>query len=392
MATPSQADGKADRPGERADAPGAAGAHIVVLVHGIRTRAPWYVTVRDALQNAGYPTELTNYGRYDLFRFLLPVPFFKAWAARDVETDIRAAIAHHQAKSVSIIAHSFGTYVTAWIVKRRFDLKFRHVIFCGSVVKARFPFEQLRERIEGTIVNEVGTKDIWPILAESMTWGYGATGAFGFSRPRVFDRYHRGLSHSAFLNADFCRQCWIPVLRGDAPAFNDAPEKPPWWLQLLSVLQVKYIVLALIALWIASLVCRAPAREAFVPTGDVHFAGEQISRLVAEAEAPCGAWCPERLQCTRCMRTTAMESAVERLVQCRPRELRLVYRDPTVALERLSSGPIPCLEVSGVEQGRLEVKVDRSRADELPVPGGNSIWACGCNADAKQQVLKIVTQ
>jgi pimeloyl-ACP methyl ester carboxylesterase len=168
------------------------GPHVVVLVHGIRTRAAWYVEVRDALIKDGFQVELTNYGRFDLFRFLLPIPFLKKKAAAEIERDIRAVFSRHRVDTVSVIAHSFGTYIITWILRHRFDINFGRIIFCGSVVKFRFPFQNYSMRHKGTVVNEVGTKDIWPILAESVTWGYGSTGAFGFNRPGVFDRYHRG--------------------------------------------------------------------------------------------------------------------------------------------------------------------------------------------------------
>jgi pimeloyl-ACP methyl ester carboxylesterase len=153
--------------------------HVVVLVHGIRTRAPWYIAVRDELARAGFTVELTNYGRFDVIRFLAPVPWFKAWASADVERDIRDAMRKHDVKTVSIIAHSFGTFVIGRILQKKFDLSFRHLILCGSVVRFRFPFEA-HTRFIDPVINEVGTKDVWPVIAESLTWGYGSTGAFGF--------------------------------------------------------------------------------------------------------------------------------------------------------------------------------------------------------------------
>ena len=58
--------------------------HIVVLVHGIRTYALWQREVRKPLEEQGLIVELTNYGRFDLFRFLIPVPWFRNKAAEEV--------------------------------------------------------------------------------------------------------------------------------------------------------------------------------------------------------------------------------------------------------------------------------------------------------------------
>jgi hypothetical protein len=49
----------------------------VVLVHGIRDFAYWQVGVRQALEARGFIVELTNYERFDLLRFLAPVPWFR---------------------------------------------------------------------------------------------------------------------------------------------------------------------------------------------------------------------------------------------------------------------------------------------------------------------------
>jgi pimeloyl-ACP methyl ester carboxylesterase len=219
--------------------------HVVVLVHGIRTRAKWYVEVQGALKAAGFEVRLSNYGRFDFFKFLLPGPFFLRRAADHVEEDIRAAMADYKVDRVSVIAHSFGTYVIGWILKNK-EIAFKKIIFCGSILKFRFPFQSFSTRFE-SITNEVGTRDIWPILAESATWSYGSTGAFGFYRSPVFDRFHKGLSHSRFLNAAFCQKWWIPVLRGHKPSNADSPEDPPWWLQFLSVVHIKYLFAVLIA-------------------------------------------------------------------------------------------------------------------------------------------------
>jgi pimeloyl-ACP methyl ester carboxylesterase len=216
---------------------------VVVLVHGIRTRAQWYNSVKQALEEKRFRVELSNYGRFGLARFLLPIPLFRTSAAWQVERDIRQAMEDHKTDNVSIIAHSFGTYLIAWLLKNRGDLKFKHIIFCGSVVKFGFPFQYVKDHFK-RIVNEVGTADIWPILAEIVTWGYGSTGSYGINRPGIVDRYHAGVSHSKFLNAEFCHTWWVPVLNGDAPKPADDTVPPPGWLRFLSILQIKYLVLA----------------------------------------------------------------------------------------------------------------------------------------------------
>jgi pimeloyl-ACP methyl ester carboxylesterase len=235
---------------------------VVVLVHGIRTRAQWYNAVAQTLREAGFKVELSNYGRFGLLRFILPIPFFRSSAARKVETAIRSTLEEYRTETVSIIAHSFGTYLITWLLEKRGDLKFNYIIFCGSVVKFNFPFQYFRDHFK-KIVNEVGTADTWPALAEIVTWGYGSTGAYGINNPGIFDRYHQGVSHSKFLTPQFCRDWWVPVLKGEDPKPAENPVSPPAWLRFLSILPVKYLLWGALAATLVYLTI--PHLEKFIP-------------------------------------------------------------------------------------------------------------------------------
>lgn len=226
--------------------------HLVILVHGIRDFALWQETVGRALSEAGFRVEFTNYGRFDLFRFLVPIGYFRRRAIEEVLKQIRIAKHTNSADEISIIAHSFGTYVVSHILQENFDLKFSRIIFCGSVVRYGFPFEQFYQRIEPPILNEVGTRDIWPAVAESVTWGYGSAGTYGFRRPLVKDRWHNGAGHNFFLKPEFCANFWVPHLKnGHVEEASAEPERPRLWIQLLSIVRVKYVALALGALALA---------------------------------------------------------------------------------------------------------------------------------------------
>jgi len=52
--------------------PSQAISDVVILVHGIRTRAAWQDVLRAKLEAHGIQVELTNFGYFDLLRFLLP--------------------------------------------------------------------------------------------------------------------------------------------------------------------------------------------------------------------------------------------------------------------------------------------------------------------------------
>jgi len=218
---------------------------VVALVHGIRDFALWQATLIPTLEAEGFRVEAINYGRLSLLQFLVPFASFRRRAIETVWNQLRIIKQNHPDARLSVIAHSFGTYVVAQLVRQEFDIQFHRIIFCGSVVNYEFPFEQVQERFLPPIVNEVGTRDIWPALAESMTTGYGSAGTYGFRRPLVKDRWHNGARHNFFLSTEFCRRFWAPWLkRGEFVAGEQTPEEPHLWLRILSVLKIKYLVLA----------------------------------------------------------------------------------------------------------------------------------------------------
>ena len=214
----------------------------VILVHGIRTHADWYRDIRDTLSENGYRVHLTNYGTFDLFRFLLPTNYFRNKVKDKIYRQLRLAIQDDPSAEYSIIAHSFGTYIVSNILRDEFDIQIDRLIFAGSVVRYDFPFEQFSDRFKGEILNEVATHDPWPVVAESVTTGYGSAGTFGFKRPRVFDRWHTG-GHSYVLNADHCKSYWLPFLDAGEKKPTDVSTKVPFWIRLLNLIKIKYVVL-----------------------------------------------------------------------------------------------------------------------------------------------------
>lgn len=223
------------------------GLHVVILIHGIRDYALWQANIRAELSSL-FTVESTNYGRFDLIRFILPVKHFRNRAIQTVWKQIRDIRRQYPTARYSFVAHSFGTYVLAHIIANEFDFVAERLVFCGSVLPYDFPFEQFAERFKTPILNEVGTRDIWPALAESVTWGYGSAGTYGFRRPRVHDRWHAGARHGYFLNREFCRRYWVPFLTaGEIEGTADTPQPPQLWVRVISILHMKYLSLLLLA-------------------------------------------------------------------------------------------------------------------------------------------------
>lgn len=226
--------------------------HVIVLIHGIRDFALWQVSIGETLKKAGFVVEHANYGRFNLIEFLTPIPYFRKKAIERVEHQLRIVRDKHKDADISLIAHSFGTYVAAHILSKAFDWRFHRIILCGSVLWRHYPFEHTKGRFTDPILNDVGSRDIWPAFAESITFGYGSIGTYGFLGPYVYDRWHNGAYHGYFLTSEFCETFWVPFLRDgtEAPAAS-VPEEPRWWLKLISIFKIRYVLIVFVAALIA---------------------------------------------------------------------------------------------------------------------------------------------
>lgn len=212
--------------------------------------------LRAQFESEGIIVEPTNYGRFDALKFL--------WGSRRTPVDavwesVRDVRRLYPGANISFLAHSFGTYIVASLLQREFDFKAHRVIFCGSVVHHRFPFNQIAERFTPPLVNETSARDPWPVLGESSTWGYGSAGTYGFKVPRVRDRWHRGFGHSQYLSEEFCKKFWVPFFKSGKIIEGDlVDEKPPFWIQFVSVVRIKYIVLLLLVILLAVYLLKSP--------------------------------------------------------------------------------------------------------------------------------------
>jgi len=200
------------------------------------------------LQTNGFIVQPTNYGYFDVVRFVFPYQLFAGKVINDITRQIRQTMAINKNADYSIVAHSFGTFVIAKILKEHTDLEFNRIIFCGSVLSHRFRLEDYRKNFKEELINEVGTRDFWPVIAEVVTFGYGSSGTYGFRRPPVRDRWHNGKAHSDFLNEEFCKKYWVPLLRDDEIIDDEErAERTPWWVSTISTFQIRFVVPLIVA-------------------------------------------------------------------------------------------------------------------------------------------------
>ena len=221
--------------------------HVIVLVHGIRDIGAWQLRVSRSLDHPGTTTKQVRYGLYPAVRFLFPINL-SGGPVRKVTQALNDLKYEYPKARISVIAHSFGTYVVLKALERDPNLQLWKLIFCGSVANDQLRWSELKRRIgDGKrptcdfIVNDCGTGDRWPVLGAAFGWFYGTAGATGFSEGFVTNRFHRargGASggHGLYFNPDFVTEKWRPFLIEDAepaPGDGEQGEHLPSWVKLL---------------------------------------------------------------------------------------------------------------------------------------------------------------
>jgi pimeloyl-ACP methyl ester carboxylesterase len=191
--------------------------HVIVLLHGIRTRAFWFDVAVPILGGVDrVEVRPLGYGYYNLFRFLFP--FGRGGPQRTILAKIRNIKEEYRRRGdrikLSVIAHSFGTYTIVSILMNEDDLDLENLILCGSVLPVDSRLGSIARKIQNVRLNDVGAKDIWPVLAKISSFGYGESGTFGFLGDVFVDRFHN-LSHSDFFTEEFIRKFWLPIFTGN---------------------------------------------------------------------------------------------------------------------------------------------------------------------------------
>jgi pimeloyl-ACP methyl ester carboxylesterase len=223
---------------------------VVALIHGIRTTAGWQEKARQALAVDGkIVVAPIGYGYLDVIRFIGP---WRNGPITTVEHKLRDLQRLHSGCDLVVMAHSFGTYIVSEILRQSPDIRIKRLLLCGSIIPDAYRWDQLpHEFTNQSCVNEVGTRDFWPVFARVASFGYGVSGSFGFKTPRVSDRFF-DYGHSDFFTDDHLKTFWKPfILTGQVVAspWDSKRPTPSWLLSVLGgVPMIKVLLLLTLGL------------------------------------------------------------------------------------------------------------------------------------------------
>ena len=112
---------------------------IVVTLHGIRTRGQWQKQITPYLARHGLIPYHLDYGFFGLVSFL--VPWARASRVQWLRGELRDLMDRTGAKRVSLIAHSFGTWLALEVLEaENGNIRFDRVVLTGSIVRRDFPW------------------------------------------------------------------------------------------------------------------------------------------------------------------------------------------------------------------------------------------------------------
>lgn len=225
--------------------------HVVFLLHGIRTQAEWMTRVADTLQSEPSISVVRpiRYEFFDIVRFLVPGHRFRQKPVDRIKRHLRDEFSQGPT-DLSVISHSFGTYIIGRILDQEPDIKLHRLILCGSVLPDNFDWtrigqQQLNPDSTGhwRAVNDCGMRDKWPVFAKFMTFGYGSSGRLGFGNSWIKDRYF-DIGHSKYFDDSFVEKYWLPYLSSGniVEGVRNRPSTS-WWLSILTVLKFPYLLI-----------------------------------------------------------------------------------------------------------------------------------------------------
>lgn len=212
-------------------------------------------TLRPLFQAQSVIAQPIGFHVFDIFRFL----FGRRRQAIDrVKQQIQSAIASNPGAELTIIAHSFGTYVVSRILDEDFRIKLTRLIMCGGIVPRDYRWDKIarfnsqHENVNVDIINEISGRDRWPIMARHSTYGYGDVGTIGCQDSNVRDRRHY-IPHSGYLTETFANQYWIPFFNPAAQQPQPTPTRRSSCLLLLNWLPLRAVTFVLAGLLVFGL-------------------------------------------------------------------------------------------------------------------------------------------
>ncbi len=188
---------------------------LVISLHGIKTRGDWQKALTAELNAADFNHVPLDYGYFPA-AFLL-IPKIRSKKIKKFREEYTQTLYRFPNATPSIIAHSFGTYITAKAMELYQEIKFDQIIFCGSIVTCEYDWDsRIKNAQVNRILNECGKQDFPVKIVSYAVKDAGPSGIKGFRKKidRVlYERTNDGFGHSDYFYQLNYQKNWIPFLK-----------------------------------------------------------------------------------------------------------------------------------------------------------------------------------
>ena len=196
-------------------------SRLVIPIYGIRSDADWIPKFTFLASSGGWAVAPFVYGfengliLRDEKRKAEVVNDFRLWL-----DEIRKTF--HG--SISIVAHSFGTYIVGRYLTTAGDLveRFGGIVLAGSILNTEYDWTNfLQSETVNMVMNTRSANDEWvkmlpdggiKYLASDPLMGKSAVDGFKMKHPRMKERESNLLTHGNMFESDVIVRLWLPFL------------------------------------------------------------------------------------------------------------------------------------------------------------------------------------
>ena len=201
---------------------------VVVTIHGIQTQGKWQKNITPYLAKYGLIPYHIDYGWFSVLKFLCPIS--RERQLNRIREELRNLVDRAGTRRISVIAHSFGTYlVMEALLRDNGAFKYDRLVLTGSIVSRDFDWKvAFEKRWVMAVRNERATSD-WVVAladfaARRLRWLFwlraGDSGRQGFDQqaPQLLDDFVVGdhsETHNALKYEQWARFIAYPLLPED---------------------------------------------------------------------------------------------------------------------------------------------------------------------------------
>ncbi|MDK2604793.1 hypothetical protein QO227_21290 [Vibrio vulnificus] len=194
---------------------------VLVTIHGLNTTAGWNSDVMPAFSSKGWIVAPFDYG------FQTPEVLLSDGGRKDILNKFRDwiyDIDRTYNAPISVIAHSFGTYIIGKYLDGFQDtspVSFESIVLTGSILNESFDWDSCHEKV-GRVRNEMAPNDQWVKWMPSKSWLgldplFGKAGINGFtSTSRILTQHSNTIfDHNNMIKKDVINQMWLPYIQSN---------------------------------------------------------------------------------------------------------------------------------------------------------------------------------